>query len=221
MSDWKRVPWDSKTFGFLAYEALEPSEKILKKASKIPGHWSVKVRQPGPVKALLANGFYYCGTLVTPYCDKTSLSPYFDPRVRLGPAPLLKSLAAARNAFGHGRFHRDPEIPRALAEKRYANWLRDLHKKGRVTGLYYGGKFAGFIAAEKNRLVLHALARAFRGKGLAKYFWSAYCRALFDGGAREITSSVSASNSAALDLYASLGFRFKGVIDVYHKRTRG
>jgi ribosomal protein S18 acetylase RimI-like enzyme len=75
---------------------------------------------------------------------------------------------------------------------------------------------AGFFAFSRNKILLHALSESFRGKGLAKYFWSAACEKLFSQGFSELISSISASNLAVLNLYASLGFRFRKPLDVYH-----
>jgi ribosomal protein S18 acetylase RimI-like enzyme len=66
--------------------------------------------------------------------------------------------------------------------------------------------------------VLHALAPAFRGRGLGRGFWTAGCRMMFDQGRDEIDSSVSASNLAVINLYSSLGFALRGAVDVYHLR---
>ena len=51
---------------------------------------------------------------------------------------------------------------------------------------------------------------------MAKYFWSKACQAMFKLGYKEIISSISTSNVAVLNLYTSLGFKFKNVQDVYH-----
>jgi ribosomal protein S18 acetylase RimI-like enzyme len=65
--------------------------------------------------------------------------------------------------------------------------------------------------------VLHALGANHRGRGLARHLWSAVCADLARQGAEELSSSISVSNLAALNLYASLGFRFRNPVDVYHK----
>ena len=68
-----------------------------------------------------------------------------------------------------------------------------------------------------NKLVLHAVSEKFRGGGLAKYLWSVACKDLFGRGHQELTSSVSAANLPVVNLYASLGFRFRNSLDVYHR----
>ena len=78
---------------------------------------------------------------------------------------------------------------------------------------------AGFIAIEENPLILHALDPKFRGQGLAKKLWTPVCSALLNKDFTEIKSSISATNLAAVNLYGSLGFRFRNPIDIYHKFT--
>ena len=81
----------------------------------------------------------------------------------------------------------------------------------------HGGKVAGFIAHTGGKLVLHAMSSAYRGKGLAKFFWSKVCQHLFEQGHTEIESSISFVNIAVINLYATLVFRFRRPVDVYHR----
>jgi hypothetical protein len=46
------------------------------------------------------------------------------------------------------------------------------------------------------------------------------CADLARQGARELTSSISATNLAAANLYRALGFRFRNPIDIYHRVVR-
>ena len=80
----------------------------------------------------------------------------------------------------------------------------------------YDQELAGFFGFSEQKILLHALKSSYRGKGMAKYFWSKACQAMFKLGYKEIISSISTSNVAVLNLYTSLGFKFKNVQDVYH-----
>jgi predicted GNAT family acetyltransferase len=86
-----------------------------------------------------------------------------------------------------------------------------------VYGVFWRDELAGFIAYSNNNLVLHAVVEGYRGKGLAKYWWSAVCAELFAAGHEEVKSSISAANVAVLNLYASLGFSFRNALDIYHR----
>jgi predicted dehydrogenase len=116
--------------------------------------------------------------------------------------------------------HRDFNVERRLADLRYENWLRTLHAAGKVYGLTWEGGLAGFIAHEGGKLVLHALGGGHRGRGIARHLWSAVCADLVRNGASELSSSISIANTAALNLYASLGFRFRNPVDIYHRVIR-
>lgn len=216
----KRSPWDSAVFGVEAYEIAEPSREMLEMAERIAGHYTVRVDPLQPKGALQDAGFYYCDTLIEPHCPPEHFVAFDDAAAAVtrdvALEPLLK---ICHGAFSHGRFHRDHNLDPALADRRYDNWLAQLHAAGRVYGLLYGGEIAGFIAVDGGRLVLHAVAKALRGKGLAKYLWTPVCRELFGQGHRELTSSVSAANLAVVNLYAALGFRFRQPVDIYHRLT--
>ena len=134
-------------------------------------------------------------------------------------AALNDLLVICHGAFEHGRFHRDFNLPKAQADLRYDNWLRQVHAAGGARGLCFDGELAGFMAIDGSRLVLHAMAEQFRGRGIAKFLWTAVCDELFAQGHAEISSSISASNVAAANLYLTLGFRLRHPVDVYHRWT--
>jgi ribosomal protein S18 acetylase RimI-like enzyme len=216
----RRVEWDSVAFGRDCYEITVLEEEALRIASTHPGHYSIKV---GPLisKSLLHRyGFYYCDTLLEPHCARGQFNGYRDPRASCSRnAALDDLLAICHGAFEHGRFHRDFNLPRAQADLRYDNWLRQVHAAGKAYGLYFDGQLAGFMAVDGGRLVLHAMAPQSRGRGLAKFLWTAVCDELYAAGQTEISSSISAANIAAANLYLTLGFRLQHPVDVYHRMT--
>jgi RimJ/RimL family protein N-acetyltransferase len=212
------IIWDSRALGIDCFELTEASNEVLRQATSRPGHYAVKVHPLAAKEALHRNGFYYCDTLLQPYCSSQDFVCFGDPKASIQTAPDINRLIPiCRGAFRHGRFHRDFKVEEARADDRYVNWLRQLHTDNAVLGLKYDDELTGFIACVGNRLVLHALGERWRGKGLAKYFWSTVCSDLFSKGAPEISSSISAANLPALNLYARLGFRFRSPVDVYHR----
>lgn len=211
-------PWDSAVFGLGAYEITACSREVLELTANLPGHYTVRVDPLVSKQLLHEYGFYYCDTLIEPYCAMGSLSAFEHVAVRVSRDVALDPLLViCHGAFSHGRFHRDFNLPRAQADRRYENWLTQLHTAGKVYGLLYRDELAGFIAVDGNRLVLHAITESLRGQGLAKFLWMPVCKALFDHGYDEIMSSVSAANLAAVNLYATLGFRFRKPVDLYHR----
>ena len=212
------TPWDKVAFGVDCFELLDSNSELLQLALKTPGHYTVKVDPLASKASLHRHGFYYCDTLFEPWCTPQRLARFAHDDVAIDSAMALDAvLEICHRAFAHGRFHRDFNLDARRADARYDNWLRELHRDSKVYGLIYRGEPAGFIARSDNCLVLHAMSERYRGKGLAKYFWSALCARLFAEGLPEVRSSISAANLAALNLYAALGFRFRKPIDVYHR----
>jgi len=215
----KPAPWDSAAFGMPAWEITGCTAELLAEADQLAGHQAIKV-DPLADKALLQqHGFYYCDTLLATEGSASrltslqapaglSISTTVDPEA---------ALAICHGAFEHGRFHRDFNLPRAGADLRYDNWLKQLLAAGQVYGLYSDDELGGFIGFAGNSLVLHAVARHSRGKGLAKYWWHQVITALLAAGHSSVTSSISASNVAVVNLYASLGFSFQRPQDIYHR----
>jgi GNAT superfamily N-acetyltransferase len=214
----KATPWDTAAFGIHTAEVVEYSEAALREAVQTPGHYTIKVDPLADKRLLHTHGFYYCDTLIEPYCAAARLKRIAHPDATISKQAEWESLRAiCHGAFAHGRFHRDFYLDKARADLRYDNWLQQLHAKNAVYGLYWRDELAGFIAYADNNLLLHAVAEAYRGKGLAKYWWSAVGAGLLDGGHAEVKSSISAANLAVLNLYASLGFSFRHPLDVYHR----
>lgn len=217
----KPTPWDTAAFGMPTWELCDYSEAALQLAAQTAGHHTLKV-DPLADKGLLHEyGFYYCDTLIEPHCNAARLRQLYHPAATITrEVEVQQVLAICHGAFEHGRFHRDFNLPKAAADLRYDNWLRQLLEAGQVYGLYWQGELAGFIAYSGNNLLLHALAEKYRGKGLSKYWWSAVCTELLAAGQTDVKSSISAGNLAVLNLYASLGFIFNHSQDVYHRMTR-
>ena len=212
-----KVPWDTKCFGVECFELTQVSEPALREASNRKGFYTIRVDPLQSKELLLKNGFYYADTLVVPFCAGDKMRLQFSNEIKLTVSPsLFDVLAIAANAFSHGRFHRDPNLNWRSAEARYANWLKQLHAGNHILGFELNEKLVAFVGVTENRFVLHAVDKNYRGKGLAKYIWSEACRHVLESGSKLVESSVSASNLPIINLYSSLGFRFKNAIDVYH-----
>jgi len=211
------TPWDSRVFGIPTFEITSLSKEVLKEIKEIPGHYTIKVDPLSSKKPLHDHGFYFCDTLLEPYCLREKFVAYEDSAVRISRSAKLEDLIAiAHGAFAHGRFHRDFNVDRNLADLRYDRWLQDLYDSGNVLGLLYNDKPAGFWGVSGNKMVLHALSKPHRGTGLAKYLWTPVCEELFNEGHQEIVSSISATNVAMLNTHTSLGFKFRKPLDIYH-----
>ena len=215
------TPWDARTLGIPTYEIDDLSQETLDIAAKLPGHFTIKVNPLADKRILFEYGFYYCDTLLEPFCPRNRLLRFERDGIGLSKEHSLSDLLKiCHGAFEHGRFHRDFNISKELADLRYDRWLEQLYEMGDVIGFVVENELVGFVATSKSKLVLHAIAPEWRGKGLAKYLWSAVCVELFKRGHDELQSSVSAANLPVMNLYASLGFRFRNPVDIYHKLSR-
>lgn len=210
--------WDKKVFGIDTYELKNIFPEVLERIKNMKGHFTIKVDPLSCKKKLHESGFYYCDTLIEPYCEKKRFKYFYHKSVRLSYDLNIEDLIKiADKAFTYDRFHRDFNLDKKFADLRYNNWLREFYGLKKVIGLMYEDDLAGFWCVNEGRIPLHALSVKYRGKALAKYFWSAGCRELFNKGFEEISSSISSSNLAVLNLYASLGFKFRNPLDIYHK----
>jgi GNAT superfamily N-acetyltransferase len=215
------TPWDQQIFNFSTWEVVSPVEEVLFELALHPGHYTVRVDSLSPKELLHRHSFYYCDTLLEPYADRRRFIAVHHEQVGIDLTPNRDEiLKISHGAFRHGRFHRDFNLDPVLADRRYDQWTRQLCDEKNVFGLTFDGDLAAFFGFRKNKVILHAVAAHFQGKGLAKYLWSRACCELFDHGHDELSSSVSASNLAIVNLYASLGFRFRNPVDVYHRMVR-
>ena len=211
------TPWDTVAFGLNTYELANAADYALRQAAQTPGHHTVRVDPLASKQLLYKYGFYYCDTLIEPYCTAEKLKIQTHPDCSITKSvDWLELLPICHGAFEHGRFHRDFNLDHECADTRYDNWLRQLYDKQNVYGLLWSNGLVGFIAYSGNSLLLHAVDKAYRGQGLAKYWWGAVCSELFAAGHKEVKSSISAASMGALNLYASLGFGFRNPADIYH-----
>jgi ribosomal protein S18 acetylase RimI-like enzyme len=224
MTDYLRsAPWDVAALGYPAWELTAYSAAALAAADHVAGHQSIKLDPLADKGLLHRHGFYYADTLLETAASREQLRP-LKPLDGATPGVAIRRdfdldamLAICHGAFAHGRFHRDFQVAPAAAALRYDNWLRQLAAAGQVYALYADQHLAGFIGYHGHALVLHAVAPQFRGQGLAKHWWRLAILALLDGGHERVSSSISASNMAVLNLYATQGFAFRHPQDIYHR----
>lgn len=211
------TPWDKKVFGINTFEVLDYSEITLSKTT-CAGLYTLKLDSLSNKDLAHKFGFYYCDTLMIPECKPEHLQVFHDESLTFDLETDIKDiLPICDGAFSHGRFHRDFNLSKKSADKRYNQWLLDIHSKGSIFALRYKKNLAGFIAVHQNELQLHAIDEPYRGKGYAKFWWSQVCQYLYAQGHQTLKSSVSASNLAVVNLYSRLGFDFNHSVDVYHK----
>ena len=130
----------------------------------------------------------------------------------------------AATSFHHGRYHADPSFPRELANRRYLQWLRGALSDPAAGRHVYvvgpRGKAKGFLHAEVKDSVADLRLGAVDPEtnpgtaGFSLYLGTMH--ALAELGVRSVVARVSATNTAVMNLYAALGFRFSGPEVVLH-----
>jgi len=212
------TPWDARVFGIETYEITLLNQEVINEALKAPGHYTVKVDPLSSKKLLHDNGFYYCDTSAELYCPRERFVDWKDEKVSISRDMALSDLLAmSRGSFIFGHFHRDFNMDAKCADRRYDNWLTELHKEDKVAPIVYAGEPASFMAHTGNRFLLGAVGEKFRGRGLGKYLWSAVCREVFSADYAQILSPISLCNTVVLNLHISLGFIARNPRDVYHR----
>ncbi len=215
----KPTPWDKRNFHINTYELTSASEEALQETNQIEGHFTLKIDPTINTEKLYKYGFYYTDTLIEPVCQKSKLKLFKQDGMELSrDYDKAHILEIAGEVFTNGRFHRDFNIPNFMADHRYKNWVNDLIQADKIVALIYGNHLAGFFAYDSNKVLLLAMDKSYRGRGLAKSFTSHCVDELFRiGNYEEVRTSISPSNPASLNVFISLGFRLNGTVDVYHK----
>ncbi len=210
--------WDSKVFGIDTYELKEYSKESLNSISSISGHFTLRLDPLEDKELVNKYGFYYADTLIEPYLSKENFKKNLESKYEINLSPDVEELIPiCRNAFAYDRFHRDSNLKKELSDERYVNWLKEFSTKGKVMTTMSEKQTTAFFCYDKGKLLLHAVSEKFRGKGLAKYFWTEVIDSLFQLGFTEVNSSISASNLSVLNLYSSLNFRFRNPKEIYHR----
>ncbi len=123
--------------------------------------------------------------------------------------------------IGHGaflgRYHRDPAIAKAKADARYDQWMRELYdeRRGSTAFSTTGGR-PGSSARRTGCSSSTPWPRSCGARDWPRRSgrWSSWTCST--QGRADLHSSVSAGNLPIVNLYASLGFRFRNPLDVYH-----
>ena len=141
---------------------------------------------------------------------KTKLSVY--PAIV---SDIPKILEIASVAFSNERFHVDPRIDSALANKRYCTWVKNtiMHPSQKLYIIKDKQRLIAFFITEMlpNKTCywhLNAITPGAQGQGYGKLTWYTMLNYAKTHGAKNVQSSFTARNHRVLNLYARLGFHF-------------
>jgi ribosomal protein S18 acetylase RimI-like enzyme len=177
------------------------------------------------VAALEGFGFHVIDTALA-FDAERARGDHGDKRVRFArPEDQASVTAIAGSAFRFSRFHLDPAIPDALADRVKAEWASNWFRGVRGDGMVVAeedGHVVGFLQLlwHRDRLVIDLIAVASdnQGRGLARAMIR-FAAERGTGHARRpaaIAVGTQAANIPSVRLYESLGFRLRSSQYVLH-----
>ena len=143
---------------------------------------------------------------------------------RAVPADHPGLVAIASTAFDFGRYHRDALFPRALADRRFGEWMRRSLSEGAASDRFCvlgpEGAPRAFMFARADgaraELLLGGVSREHANGLLGPQLFEGSLAALESEGVRSASAKISAANTAVLNLYAGIGFAASDAGFVYH-----
>lgn len=163
-------------------------------------------------------------TAVHPRLGRVEIAPpKREPRLATrDDLPRLEEIAAG--AFRYGRYHADPFFPRALADARYRQWVRNAFESGdpllvSETAAGDRGFFHVVVRGTDLDLRLTAVDPSKDDPWAGTDLLHAALRFGQSLGARRAVARLSSANTAVMNLYAATGFRFDAPSAVYHWRS--
>ena len=195
-------------------------------------HWSL-------TQLIGSAGFYFIEVALTPYLNLRK-SPVLDEFDR-DPASFLRGRfelgeidfgpldrednsqcqavrEIAGSSFKDDRFHLDPNCDSGTAHRRYQLWVDQMLAED--TNQFYimthGNQVMAFMVQRGTRLPLAGFAQSFTRSGLGDFFWLSTLSQMRRQKLSRVSTGISTNNTAILNLYARLGFRFRNPTAVFH-----
>ena len=225
-----RVPWDSDIFGFPVAQITEMRIADRAHADLVPFMaWlerenirlaSCRLTEDRLDESMLLErfGFRFVEMVLHPHLAdlQTYLCAPQGLHVELADVadlPAIEEIAA--HAFGYERFHADPRLVRAAADRRYRVWVRNSHEHPaqKLYKICDGTDLVAFFVTEDKPdglcyWHLTAVSPAFQGRGYGKRVWREMLHFHRREGRTRVGTTIAARNTPVLNLYASLNFRF-------------
>lgn len=124
----------------------------------------------------------------------------------------------AEESFSYDRFHLDTNCTSTVADLRFSLWVDDLIADSDVTFdvLHHDNEPIGFIARKNNYLILGGFKKKYLLAGLGEYFILNTCSTLKQQNYPTIETLISVNNLPIVNLYASVGFKFRDTRYSFH-----
>jgi L-amino acid N-acyltransferase YncA len=240
------LPWDTETFGFPVHEIQIPDDALAALdqhlaqlcdrlgrsrpallVCKVP---LVAVARPG--RALSRNGFYAVETLIEVHMALAQVK-LFAPRLaqdlrlrHARPEDLPALVRMAQHAFRKDRFHADPNLSQANADRRFEAWVRRgmqaqdpvfiVEEQGSsgVLGFFHIREATG--AQKTVDLSLAAVDPSYHKTGLGVLMYQMVLLECGTKGFKFAESRVSVANGDVLNLFTRLGFSLRNPVVTFH-----
>ena len=123
-------------------------------------------------------------------------------------------VSIAASSFEFGRYHRDIQFPRDMANKRFAAWMADSLRDPRPNMRFYvmgeAGEATGFMFVELTeqhaQLQLGGVSITASNGLIGPMFFAGVLDALANEHMKTVSAKISAINTSVLNIYAALGF---------------
>lgn len=237
------VPWDSELFGLPVYELRFLDEGA--DDAGVVARWlsgmdpeadalvctKVDQRAVPLLESLAGDRFYPVETVLEleGALDEANYTPVARSLpVLLRPAveaDLPAMSAVAGSAFWSDRFHLDPNLSDAAADRRYVRWVESAMAAGESVFAYErtdSGAVIGFYhvrpaSADTVDLMLMALDPTLTGLGLGTELYKSGMRECARMGFVTAQTRVAACNLASLNTFMRLGLSVRGVKTALHR----
>lgn len=235
------LPWDCEIFGFAVADyrpgELPANQAACDRLSRVFEEWAaqnavrlccctVLATDRDWIAALPRLGFDYVDFTLRVTLPGLQSAVLPEPHIRVRPAEAAEAHQAAllaADAFRFGRYHADARFPLQLANARYGRWIENAAAAGPGSRLYVigdGSKVDGFyhvtIERDTADLRLAAVAAPLQRTLLGFELYASTLAELKRAGVRRVVSRISAANTAVMNVYAMLGFRFSAPEPVFH-----
>lgn len=234
------VPWDSAIYQFpiasiLNFQVLDPSDSV--KAYAGFEDW-LNAHQCRMVSCRLGHeklresmfledrGFRFLEMMLHPVFDGLQSLKIPDQALNVLPATsddIDEVLAIAESAFTNERFYIDPRLPRDCSHQRYGRWARSAlnHPRQKLLKIMDEDVLVAFFVVEEDDAQsaywhLTAVSPLQHGKGYGHRTWLSVLKYHQDNGMKQVRTSIAARNSAVLNLYSKLNFRFQAPEMTFH-----
>jgi L-amino acid N-acyltransferase YncA len=240
------LPWDTETFGFPVHEIQIPDDALAALDQHLPQLCNclsrtrpallvckvplAAVAKPG--RSLSRHGFYVVETLIEVHMALAQVKP-FAPRLtqdlslrQARPEDLPALVRMAQHAFRKDRFHADPNLSQASADRRFEAWVRrglqaqdpvfivEARGSSGALGFFHVREATG--AQKTVDLSLAAVDPSYQKTGLGVLLYQMVLLECGTKGFEFAESRVSVANGDVLNLFTRLGFSLRNPVVTFH-----